>query len=122
MEHQVYKFKQNHLMQDSMSAMKMEKNGQNSCTGDSRHINIIYLFVMDRVDKKEIEIVHCPNEVMLADYFTNHYREGYFIFLDKLLWYRNISVHCTKYLSRQRSVLDGVSMEARIFKKRMWKH
>ena len=47
-------------MQDNMSAMKMEKIGQNSCTGNSRHINIKDLFVKDRVDKKEIENFHCP--------------------------------------------------------------
>ena len=29
MEHQGYKVKQNQLMQDNMSAMKMDKNGQN---------------------------------------------------------------------------------------------
>ena len=27
-------------------------------------------FVKDRVDKKEIEILYCPTERMLVDYFT----------------------------------------------------
>ena len=52
MEHQGYKVKQKKLMQDNMSAIKMEKNAQNSRTGNFRHINIRYLFVKDRVDKK----------------------------------------------------------------------
>ena len=59
-EHKSFKVKQNQPMHDNMSAMKMEKNGQNSCTGNSRHINTRYLFVKDRFDKKEIDIVHCP--------------------------------------------------------------
>ena len=37
MEHQGYKLKNNTLNQDNQSAIKMEKNGRNSCTGNSRH-------------------------------------------------------------------------------------
>ena len=53
MEAQGYKFKDKVLFQDNMSAMRMEKNGRNSCTGNSRHISIRYFFVKDRLDKKE---------------------------------------------------------------------
>ena len=60
----------NILYQDNQSAMKMEKNGRGSCTGNSRHIDIRYFFVKDRIDKGEIEVVYCPTEKMLADYFT----------------------------------------------------
>ena len=70
MEHKGYRVKRNQFMQDNMSAIKMERNGQNSCTGNSRHINIRDLFVNDRVYKKEIEIVYCPTKVTLDDYFT----------------------------------------------------
>jgi hypothetical protein len=58
------------LCQDNQSAIKMEKNGRNSCNGNSRHISIRYFFVKDRVDKGEFTIEHCPAECMLADYFT----------------------------------------------------
>ena len=50
--------------------MRMEKNGRNSCTGNSRHISIRFFFVKDRVDKKEFTIEYCPTKSMLADYFT----------------------------------------------------
>ena len=53
MEAQRYKFKDKVLFQDNMSAMKMERNGRNSCTGNSRQISIRYFFVKDRLDKKE---------------------------------------------------------------------
>ena len=43
---------------------------ENLCTGNSRHIDIRYFFVKDRVDKKEMQIVYYPTEQMLADYFT----------------------------------------------------
>jgi hypothetical protein len=47
------KIKQNILFQDNESAIKMEVNGRNSCTGNSRHIDIKYFWMKDRVDKKE---------------------------------------------------------------------
>ena len=51
-EHQCYRVKLNQLIQDNISDMKMDKNGRNSCTGNSRHIIIRYVYVKDRLDKK----------------------------------------------------------------------
>ena len=48
----------------------MEKDGRNSFTGNSRHIDIRYFVVKDRVYKKKVSIVYCPTGIMLADYFT----------------------------------------------------
>ena len=42
---QGYELKNNVLMQDNQSAMKMELNGRNSCTGNTRHIDIRYFFL-----------------------------------------------------------------------------
>ena len=67
---QGYEIKQNIVYQDNESAIKMAKNGRNSCTGNSRHIHIRYFFVKDRVDKGELSIQYCPTHHMLADYFT----------------------------------------------------
>ena len=70
MEAQGYFFQKNVIYQDNQSAIRIEKNGRNSCTGNSRHIHIRYMFTKDRVDKGEFEIEYCPTESMLADYFT----------------------------------------------------
>jgi hypothetical protein len=70
MKGQGYNIEKCTVHQDNQSAIKMEKNGRNSCTGNSRHIDIRYFFVKDRVDKKELDISYCPTEVMLADFFT----------------------------------------------------
>jgi len=56
----------------------MEKNGRNSCTGNSRHINIRYFFVKDRIDKKEVKVEYCPARLMLADYFSKPLRGQFF--------------------------------------------
>ena len=58
------------MYQDNKSAILMERNGRNSCTGNSRHINVRYFFVKDRIDKGEIKVEYLPTELMLADYFT----------------------------------------------------
>ena len=44
----------NIIYQDNQSAIKMEKNGRNSCTGNSRHIDIRFFYVKDRVEKGEM--------------------------------------------------------------------
>ena len=74
LEAQGYKIKKSTVFQDSTSALKMEKNGRNSCTGNSRHINVRYFFVKDRYDKGEIELRYCPTELMLADFLLSPYK------------------------------------------------
>jgi hypothetical protein len=70
LSHQGYPLKTNTLHQDNQSAMKMERNGRSSCGQKSRHIDIRYFFIKDRVDSGEIDIVYCPTEMMVADFFT----------------------------------------------------
>ena len=70
LQYQGYHIKNNVLYQDNQSAIRMEENGRNSCTGNSRHIDIRYFFSKDRVDKKEISVKYCPTTKMLADFFT----------------------------------------------------
>ena len=41
LEAQGYKVETNILFQDNQGAILMEKNSRNSCTGNSRHINIV---------------------------------------------------------------------------------
>lgn len=70
LEGQGFKIKTNTFCQDNQSAIRMEKNGRNSCTGNSRHINIRCFIMKDRVDKKEVSIEYCPTDSMLADFFA----------------------------------------------------
>ena len=89
---QGYALQMNEVYQDNQSAIKMERNGRNSCTGNSRHVHIRYFFVKDRVDKKEITISYCPTEAMLADFFTKPLQGTLFEkFRDVLLGYRHIT-------------------------------
>ena len=75
-----------------MGAIRMEKNGRQSCTGNLRHINIRYFFAKDRVDKGEINIRHCPTGKMLADYFTKPLQGKLFgVFCDVIMGRKPLS-------------------------------
>ena len=53
---QGYALQKKVLYQGNESKINMEKNGRNSCTGNSRHIYIRYFFVNNHVDKEEFSI------------------------------------------------------------------
>ena len=58
------------IYQDNQSAILLEKNGRASSGKRTRHINIRYFFVTDRVANKEVSVEYCPTQQMLADFFT----------------------------------------------------
>lgn len=70
LEAQGYTIRESYLEQDNESAIKMEKNGRLSAGPKSRHINIRYFWIKDRVKDAGITIRHCPTLSMLADFFT----------------------------------------------------
>ncbi len=70
LECQGYKVNDNVLYQDNQSAILLEKNGIASAGKRTRHINIWYFFIKDRVEQKELTIELCPTDDMIADFFT----------------------------------------------------
>ena len=70
MEAQGYDIKKKIIFQDNHSTIRMVKNGIDSCTGNSRHINVLHLFGKDIFDKGKIEVNYCPTHLMIAEYFT----------------------------------------------------
>ena len=66
---QGYNIKAATVYQDNMSTMALVEKGR-STAEKTRHINIRYFFVKDRVEAGEIEIRYCPTEHMLADILT----------------------------------------------------
>jgi hypothetical protein len=61
---------ENILYQDNKSAILLEKNGKASSGKRTKHINIRYYFVTDRVGQKELTIEWCPTGDMVADFMT----------------------------------------------------
>jgi hypothetical protein len=67
---QGYKVDDNVVFQDNQSAMLLEKNGRASSGRRTRHIDIRYFFVTDRIKHGEMRIEYCPTGDMVADFFT----------------------------------------------------
>jgi hypothetical protein len=53
-----------------MSAIKLERNGRQSSSKRTRHLNIRHFFIKDRVHAVELNVKHCGTDDMIADYFT----------------------------------------------------
>jgi hypothetical protein len=48
----------------------LEKNGKDSSSKRTKHINIWYFFITNRVSKEEVLAVWCPTGDMIGDYAT----------------------------------------------------
>ena len=70
LKQQGYEIKNKILYQDNQCAIRMEVNGQNSCTGNSQHIDIRYFFVHDRIKKGRLKLMYCPTDKMIGDFLT----------------------------------------------------
>jgi hypothetical protein len=78
--------KEDMLMQDNMSTMLLQKNGHFSVGKGSKHIHIRYFFATDKIEKKEIRLIYCPTDKMIADYSTKPLQGAKFVeFRDLML-------------------------------------
>ena len=58
----------NIIEQDNSSAIQLEQNGKWSSTKQTRHINIRYFYVTDKVENGEVSIIYNPDHGMVSDY------------------------------------------------------
>jgi hypothetical protein len=70
MKAQGYDVQDNILFQDNKSSILLEKNGKASSSKRTKHINIRYFFITDRVKQEEVSVVWCPTGDMTLDYAT----------------------------------------------------
>ena len=61
------------LMQDNTSTILLENNGCASSTKRTKHIDIQYFCVKEKVDSKDVIVEYCPTEHMRADFLPNPY-------------------------------------------------
>ena len=99
---QGFKVEQSVLYQDNMSSILLEKNGRSSSSKRTRHMDIRFFFIKDRVASKEVRIEYRPTGDMIADFFTKPLQGRQFYKLrDQVM---NIDSNST-YHSNHRSVL-----------------
>jgi hypothetical protein len=98
------------VYQDNQSAILLEKNGRASSSKRTRHINIRYFFVTDRITNGEVSVEYCPTKEMLADFFTKPLQGSQFkVLRDRIMNVNPATTLCQDY----RSVLCVAEAEPR---------
>jgi hypothetical protein len=75
---QGYGVVKNLLLQDNRSSILLERNGRASSGKRTRHINIQYFFISDRMNMKEVSLHWCPTKEMVADFWTKPLQGSHF--------------------------------------------
>ena len=89
---QGYNIKEAILYQDNQSAILLQKNGRASSGKRTKHINIQYFFMVDRIKNEELQVEYCPTNDMLADFFTKPLQGSKFMeFRDIILGYAELT-------------------------------
>ena len=68
--HQGYEVQDNIIFQDNRSTMLLERNGKASSGKRTKHINVQYFFITNRISKGEVRVEWCPTKDMVADFLT----------------------------------------------------
>lgn len=68
LEHQGYSSENTILYQDNKSAILLENNGRMSSGKRTKHINMRFYFITDRIRGGELSVEHCPTQDMIADF------------------------------------------------------
>ena len=58
------------IYQDNKSTILLSENGKGSSSRRTKHLDVRYFFVTDRIKRGEVKVAYCPTENMLADFFT----------------------------------------------------
>ena len=53
-----------------MSSILLAKNSPASSGKRTKHINVRYFFITDRIKKGELEVRYCPTKEIIGDFFT----------------------------------------------------
>ena len=92
LESQGYNINEAILFQDNKSAILLETNGRASSSKRTKHINIRYFFMKDRIAQNEFKVEYCPTNEMLGDFFTKPLQGQKFIeFRDLILGFTQLT-------------------------------
>ena len=69
-EEQGYLLNDNIVMQDNMSAIKLENNGKASSSQKTKHINMRHFFINDKIDIREVSVKYCNTDRTYTDILT----------------------------------------------------
>ena len=79
MEAQGYTVEDVCIYQDNQSAILLEKKGLQSVGKASRLIKIKYFFITDKIKNNKLNVMYCPTEEMVADFYTKPLQGSLFV-------------------------------------------
>jgi hypothetical protein len=79
LEAQGYGVHETILYQDNQSAILLEHNGRKTSGKRTKHLNISYYFITDRINRKELSVDYRPTGEMIGDFFTKPLQGQLFI-------------------------------------------
>ena len=85
LEAQGYELKLNIMYQDNVSAIQMERHEKKSSSRRTRHFDVRFLNVKDKLQLNNITVVYCPTEKMVADFFTKPLQGAQFRLLRRVI-------------------------------------
>ena len=91
LKNQENKICDNVIYKDNQSAIKLEKNGRGSSRKQTRHINIRYCFITDRITKEKTSVEFCTTLDTIRDNFTKALQGSQFC------CFRNIIIGISQY-------------------------
>ena len=87
---QGYEIKNKYLLQDNESTIKLLNNRKRSSGKQTRHIDIQYFWITDRLKLENVKVKYCPTGCMLGDFFTKPLSGLLFVtmrgFCQRLIW------------------------------------
>jgi hypothetical protein len=86
LQKQGYAIKKNTFYQDNQSAIRFEKNGRKLCGLNSRHIDIRYFFIKDRLEIEWFNVDIVPRNKCWRISSRSHYRATFFEGFGRLSW------------------------------------
>ncbi len=67
---QGYSVRDNIVFQDNKSSILLERNGKMSSSKRTKHINVRYFFITDRISKGEVRVEWCSTKEMVANFMS----------------------------------------------------
>ena len=58
------------IYQDNKSTILLAENGKGSSSRRTKHLDIRYFFVTDKIKKGDVRVSYCPTHEMIGDFFT----------------------------------------------------
>ena len=88
----------------------MAKDGKMSCSSKSRHVNIKYFWVTDSIQDENMEVEHCPTDLMVAEYFTKPLQGTKFNIFCRIImdWDHTSTLDIHNYLRNVSSIKERV--------------